>query len=162
MQAWSSPHCCLRPLLSPIKLLRFYAIVIRRKSWEDWEPPNISKLSSNPTIKTSVLSPLSFGLANSSTVSNFGLLSQCTCRLYLSFSLQISITFCSTDQYLKRDTLVTRPTAQKFQTPMQLIWHDFDPIPCIFHQHSLFTSDESLCHSQRKCCFCKKLCYFRK
>ena len=38
------PHCCLRPLLSPIKLLCFYAIAIRRKSWEDWKPPNISIL----------------------------------------------------------------------------------------------------------------------
>jgi hypothetical protein len=88
---------------------------------------------------------------------HFGLLSQCTCRLYLSFSLQISITFYSIDQYLKRDTLVTWPTAQKLQSPMQVIWHDFEPITCIFHQHHLFTSDDSSCHPQRKCYFCKKL-----
>jgi len=75
-------------------------------------------------------------------------------RLYLSFSLQISITFNSTDQNLKRDTLVKWPTAQKLQS---IIWHDFEPIPCIFHQHCLFTSDESSCHPQRTCYFCKKL-----
>jgi hypothetical protein len=88
---------------------------------------------------------------------HFGLLSQCTCRFYLSFILQISITFYSTDQYLNRNTLVTWPTAQNLQTPMQLIWHGFESIPCIFHQHNLFTSDESSCHPQRKCYFCKKL-----